>query len=189
MRLPLIVAYLLAAALLGWAALKGNGEFLLYGITVLVVVGLLQRGDRTLHFPTWILWGVNGWIVMHILGGLMPVGDGVMYSWVMVDLVGPPYSILKYDQLVHAYCYFIVSLLLWQVVRGLNSDRSFGLLATLTVLAACGIGSFNEIIEFTATVLMTETNVGDYTNTALDIVCNFLGALLAVAFFRRSASA
>lgn len=168
MRLPFIIAYLLAAALLIWAALGGNSEFLLYGITVLAVVALLHRGDRSLHFSVRLLWGVNVWILLHILGGLLPVGDSVLYSWVMIDLVGPPYSILKYDQLVHIYCYFIVSMLLWQVTLALHSDRSFALLATITVLATCGIGSLNEIVEFATTVLVADTNVGDYTNTALD---------------------
>jgi putative membrane protein len=50
-----------------------------------------------------------------------------------------------------------------------------------------GLGAINEVLEFLAVVSVPDTNVGGYENTALDLVCNLLGALLAVIFlaFRR----
>lgn len=44
--------------------------------------------------------------------------------------------------------------------------------------------SMNEIVEFSATVLVPDTNVGGYENTAIDLVANLLGACLAIPFFK-----
>ncbi|MEZ5569477.1 MAG: DUF2238 domain-containing protein [Halioglobus sp.] len=184
MRAPFLFAYILSAGLALWSLLAGNYEFLLYAVVTALLVGLVHSGDRRVGFHTWLLWGVNLWLVLHILGGLLPVGDGVLYSLVLIDLVGEPYSILKYDQVVHAYCYFIVTLLLWQVVSTARRTLRSGVLAGFTVLAAMGVGGGNEMIEFAATVIVPDTNVGGYENTAIDLVANFVGACLALPFFR-----
>jgi len=51
-----------------------------------------------------------------------------------------------------------------------------------------GAGALNEIVEFVATVLVPETNVGGYYNTALDLVFNAAGALVAglYIFFKKN---
>ena len=43
-----------------------------------------------------------------------------------------------------------------------------------------GLGAVNEIIEFSAVLAVPETNVGGYYNTALDLVFNGSGAILAM---------
>tara|TARA_R100001143_G_scaffold63565_1_gene71972 strand:+ start:6631 stop:7200 length:570 start_codon:yes stop_codon:yes gene_type:complete len=186
MRKEFILGYTLTGALLLWSLLTQNFEFLFYGITTLVLVALLHSGDRHFQFGNKVLWGFNLWIILHILGGLFVVGDSVLYSLVIVEIVGEPYSILKYDQLVHVYCYFIAGLLIWRIVSTISKDSaSFFSMAAITILAASGIGGLNEIIEFLATVFIADTNVGGYENTAIDIVANFLGACLAAVFFKR----
>jgi uncharacterized membrane protein YjdF len=185
MKKEFICGYFLTGALLLWSVFSQNFEFLFYGLTTLILVALLNVGDRHFHFSHKVLWGFNLWIILHILGGLLPIGDSVLYSFVILDIVGEPYSILKYDQLVHAYCYFIAALLIWHIVRKISlPTASFTSLAIITVLAASGVVGLNEIIEFLATVFIPDTNVGGYENTAIDIVSNFLGACLAIAFFR-----
>jgi hypothetical protein len=42
-----------------------------------------------------------------------------------------------------------------------------------------GLGALNEIIEFSAVMLVPNTNVGGYYNTALDLAFNGLGAVTA----------
>lgn len=189
MHKQFLLGYILTSALLLWSLISSNFEFLFYGITTLILVALLHVGHRHFTFSNKSLWGFNLWIVLHILGGLLPVGDGVLYSLVLIDIVPEPYSILKYDQVVHTYCYFIAALLMWQVVSSLNKQNhrnSFISMSIITVLAATGIGGLNEIIEFLATVFIPNTNVGGYENTAIDILSNFLGACLAVFFFRQT---
>ena len=163
---------------------------MLYAAVVLVLVTIIHRTDRLYHYPSWVLWAFIVWLIMHILGGLWVVGDEVLYNKVLIPIVGEPYSILKYDQLVHVYCYTVVTLLMWSVVRHIASaEARHGVLVLITVLAATGVGGLNEIVEFAATVLVPDTNVGGYENTAIDIVANLLGAVLAIPLFKRNQAA
>jgi len=50
----------------------------------------------------------------------------------------------------------------------------------LCAAAANGFGALNEIVEFLATML-TVTNVGGYTNTALDLVSNMAGSVMVAS--------
>ena len=42
----------------------------------------------------------------------------------------------------------------------------------------------NEMIEFSAVLMVPDTNVGGYYNTALDLVFNALGAVIAMVLVR-----
>ena len=144
MRTQFICGYFLTGALLLWSLISQNFEFLFYGITTLILVALLHKGNQHFTFSSKVLWGFNIWIILHILGGLLPVGDGVLYSLVLIDFIGEPYSILKYDQLVHFYCYFIAGLLIWKIVSSLNQS-SFVTASIITVLAASGVGGITGL--------------------------------------------
>lgn len=189
MRIPFILAYALSAALFAWSLSAGNGEFLIYALVTTTLVFILHRSDRHFRFHPLVLWLFDLWVVLHILGGLFKVDGKVLYSTMLVEWVGEPYAILKYDQLVHVYCYVVVALILATVLnRALRPETSFGLYATLVVLAAGGIGALNEVVEFVAVVSVPETNVGGYENTLLDLLANYLGALLVVPFIKREAA-
>jgi putative membrane protein len=43
-----------------------------------------------------------------------------------------------------------------------------------------GLGALNEMIEFSAVLMVPGTNVGGYYNTALDLVSNSIGAVIAI---------
>ena len=47
--------------------------------------------------------------------------------------------------------------------------------------AGLGFGALNEVVEFAATLLVPETNVGGYRNTGWDLVANLFGATAAVS--------
>ena len=49
-----------------------------------------------------------------------------------------------------------------------------------SLIGAMGLGAVNEIIEFSAVLMLPDTNVGGYYNTALDLCFNGLGAVVAV---------
>lgn len=42
-----------------------------------------------------------------------------------------------------------------------------------------GIGALNEVLEFIATLVLVDTNVGGYRNTGRDLIANLLGAAVA----------
>lgn len=186
MRAPFVAGYSIAALFIIIALLLANFEFMVYAGATLVLLGILHFTDRMFGFSSISLWLFCVWMILHILGGMLRVGDSVLYSYVLVPIVSEPYSILKYDQVVHVFCYFVIALLMWSVVsKVLKTKSSFAIAATITVLAATGVGGLNEIIEFSTTIFF-ETNVGGYENTALDIVMNLIGATLAVPLMRKS---
>lgn len=186
MKKQFIIGYLLVGLLAIWSLVSGNLEFLAYSVVTGVLLLVIHITDKYYSYKDWVLWGFDIWMLLHILGGLWVINGKVLYSTVLIDIIPAPYSILKYDQVVHTYCYFVVALLAWHIVSAAAKQQtSFLALATITVLAATGVGGLNEIIEFLATVFIENVNVGGYENTAIDISANLVGALLAVPFFKK----
>jgi len=107
----------------------------------------------------------------------------VLYSLWLVP-IGVEDGLLKYDKVVHAFGFGVMTWLCWQALRGVlepglsrRLKPSVGLMV-LCVTAAMGFGSINEMLEFAATRL-TATNVGGYVNTCLDLVANAVGGVIA----------
>ena len=71
--------------------------------------------------------------------------------------------------------------------RGIPIRPTAGLL-TISVAAGMGFGAANEIIEFLATRVLPETNVGGYENTGWDLVSNAVGCLIAAVLISQWSS-
>ncbi len=194
LRAPLtFVGLYLLASVVG-ALTGGNQEFLFYILVMLVLISVLWVVNRRVGLTPGVVWCLATWGALHMAGGLIHVpsgwptsGGSVLYNlWLIEDW-------FKYDQLTHAFGFGTATWVCWlglQAAVERDLRPTFGLL-TLCVLAACGLGAINEIVEFLATVL-GPTNVGGYVNTALDLVFNLIGAvtaatLIAVSESRRSA--
>ena len=159
----------------------GNNEFVWYVVTLVVFLALISATQRAARFPALILWGLAIWGLAHMAGGGVTVGDGVLYSYVLLPLAGDgELAVLKYDQIVHFYGFGVATLVLWHVLR-----RNFSALDgtktiyAFAILGGMGLGVLNELIEFAAVLAFPNTNVGGYFNTALDLVFNTLGAIAA----------
>lgn len=179
------------AGFAAWFFARGNYEFVWYILTMLALIALVARGLRKAAFPAPLLWALSLWGLLHMAGGGVPAGDGVLYSRVLWPLVGTgEMTILKYDQLVHAYGFGVTAWLLWHLmVRHFPATRGSWTALTYPAIGAMGLGAVNEIIEFIAVLSFPNTNVGGYYNTALDLVFNAIGAItamLAVALRRRT---
>jgi hypothetical protein len=128
-------------------------------------------------------------------GGLVAVPENwpingdmrVLYSlWIIPDY-------LKYDHIVHAFGFGVTTWLCWQGLRRILADQieqpveqirpTFGMLV-LVAAAGMGFGAMNEVVEFVATLIMPETNVGGYVNTGWDLVANLVGCTLAAVLIR-----
>ena len=180
---PFIPSFVLAALLTLLTIVFQNYEFLIYAITVIVLVVILYRTDRHFHFSRTGVWLFNVWLILHILGGLASYQGTRFYDLILLDLVGEPYHVLKYDQFVHFYCYVVIAMLMWSVIRKIAKPDANGLtLCVVNVLAASSIGALNEIVEFLAVILLGSEGVGDYTNTAIDLVANLIGAIVGTLF-------
>jgi putative membrane protein len=99
----------------------------------------------------------------------------------LVPIYGEPFNILKYDQVIHGYCYFVVTLFVYSIVQHISHKKANPfLIGLITVLAGASIGAVNEILEFTTVVLFDAGDaVGGYYNNALDLIFNFIGAVIA----------
>lgn len=175
---PYTTSFLLTGLLLVLTLVYRNYEFLLYAVTVAALVALLFATDRHFGFDRTALWMFNAWLVMHSLGGLASYGGVRFYDLLLIDLVGAPYHILKYDQFVHFYCYVVIAMLMSSVVRRIARPEASAItVGVITILAASSLGAINEIVEFVAVIVTGTQGVGGYTNTALDLAANLLGAV------------
>jgi len=182
-------AYLIVAS---WFALeRGNTEFMMYIGVMLLLAPIVLLVHLRVSLNNAVLWGLSVWGLVHMAGGLVQVPVGwpveaqsrVLYSWWIL----PDY--VKYDHVVHAYGFGLATWVCWQAMRAVirhhkgDVKPTFGLMA-LAALAGMGLGSVNELVEFAATLLVPETNVGGYMNTGWDLVSNLIGAVTAATLIR-----
>ncbi|KGB81627.1 MAG: hypothetical protein CL814_06115 [Confluentimicrobium sp.] len=165
-----------------WFFAQGNFEFIWYVITMVGIIALVARNLRIAEFSPALLWSLSLWGLAHMAGGGVQVGEGVLYSLVVLPVaVNGELTVLKYDQLVHAYGFGVTAWMLWHILAThfppLRNSRS---IYVYPALGAMGLGTVNEIIEFIAVLVIPDTNVGGYYNTALDLVFNASGAVIAM---------
>ncbi|MEK7586360.1 MAG: DUF2238 domain-containing protein [Patescibacteria group bacterium] len=161
-----------------------NYEFLWYiAILTFFLVLILTTLNRT-RFDGVVLGGLSLWGLLHMLGGGLKVGEGVLYKFVVFDWVGSGESqILKFDQVVHFFGFGITTIIFYHLLKPyLGSQINFKVLYPLLVLGGMGFGALNEVVEFAAVAFFGQTGVGGYWNTALDLVFNMLGAIVAIFF-------
>ncbi|MCB1357742.1 MAG: DUF2238 domain-containing protein [Maritimibacter sp.] len=182
-----VIAYLVAFS--AWFFSIGNAEFAIYIVTMLVLMTLIGATLRVGEYPAPMLWALALWGLLHCAGGGVPVGDQVLYATQVLPLIGDgttEMTLLKYDQIVHALGFGITAWVLWHVLtRHYPETRGSWTAYAFPALAAMGLGAVNEIIEFSAVVIVQDTGVGGYINTALDLCFNAAGALIAVTLVAR----
>jgi len=162
-----------------------NYEFVIYGLVIILVMSIIVLCQPRLEFSPPILWGLTCWGFLHMAGGHVFVGGRRIYELILVD-VFPAYSILRYDHFVHCIGFGVATLVCYHLLaRHLRSpDRPPAVVCGLAVLMGMGVGALNEIIELGVVLVVPESGVGDYENTAFDLVFNMLGAIIAMAVVR-----
>ncbi len=186
MRPPILASYLLLGLFVLFSVLTWNAEFMLYAAVLVPLVILLHAGDGRFSFRTGALWAFDAWLLLHLLGGMASWQGTRFYDLILFPLVGEPYSILKYDQAVHLFCFLVFALLVGSVVaEAAKRQRSPWLLGGIIMFATMGVGALNEVIEFLPVVLFDASGPGGYVNTALDLVANTLGAAVGSWLFVR----
>lgn len=162
------------------AILKRNYEFLYYTVMVTVLLLVILLYHKKIHLSMHILGGLTLLGAMHIFGGNVYIGAVRLYDfWFIQD-------ILKYDNIVHAFGIFVVTIIAYNLLNphlDKTTHHHWLLLSLLLVLIASGVGAFNEIFELGAVVFMgAAKGVGDYMNNALDLVFNIIGSIIACIF-------
>jgi len=158
----------------------GNTEFLIYlCIVVFGVTVLLAHILRYLEPPLWAVWGISLFGLLHVIGGLH-INGGSLYDFVPLPLMnnGPDgLTFIRYDQIIHTFGSGLAALYAYYYLKHLPLSK--GWLMIFAALTAMGLGSINEVIEFTAKLSLVHTDVGGYYNNSLDLVFNMLGAVVA----------
>lgn len=155
-----------------------NYEFIGYWIVLVTLFLLVIKSESKFKLPSWSLILFAIWSVLHMAGGLIHINGTRLYDLILIPIIGDPFFILRYDQLIHAYCYFTISILVYFTLRNYISKHNSAIL-TFSILSALGIGLLNEVIEFGMVVFANAADaVGGYYNTALDLVFNFIGAVV-----------
>lgn len=164
--------------------LAGNYEFLWYVAVLVFFFILILATWKRAQFDAVILWGLSIWGFLHMAGGGVKVGDGVLYGLHLIPIIGSGESfILKYDQAVHFFGFAVATVVVYHLLKPyLNEVTNWKVIYPILVVAGMGLGALNEIVEFIAVVIFPNTGVGGYFNTALDLVFNMLGAIAATVF-------
>src|SRR3989344_1404933 len=184
-----------------------NYEFLVY-ILVIVILGLIlginlrkshfdvkvfELNRNTLNiqkskkknqglFDNLVLWLLSIWGLLHMIGGGVKIAGTKVYALRLIDIVnnGGDFYILKMDQLIHFYGFFVAAILVYQLLMatGSNASKSPKLMVFLAWIGSMGLGALNEVVEFIAFISLAQTGVGDMYNTGLDLIFNLAGALV-----------
>ena len=159
-----------------------NFEFIWYVAIMIFFFIFIASTLRKSNFDYVILWGLSIWGLMHMAGGNIPVGEGVLYSWRIIPLyVTENFFVLKYDQLVHFFGFGVTTFVAYHLLKPyLKKNPNYKVLYPGLVLIAMGLGALNEILEFIGVLLFPKTNVGDYFNNVWDLTFNTIGAIVAV---------
>ena len=177
------VIYLLIAGI--YYLSRQNYEFMMYvGIVIFVFLVILLT-NKKIDYPNVVLLGLTIWGMMHMLGGVK-VGESVIYAKMLINIVGEPYYIFRYDQFVHLFGFGVATLMMYILLKPFLKFpiKNWTSISILVIMAGFGVGALNEMIEFTATVLVPETGVGGFINTSLDLVADFVGAVLAMIYLK-----
>ena len=164
-----------------WFIAQGNYEFVWYVATMLVFIVIIVSTLRTSNLSDRILWLLSIWGLLHMLGGGIRIGDHVLYAQILYPFhVDGDFTVLKYDQVVHAFGFAVAAAALHHIVSKMAPTMGrFGRIM-FPALASMGLSVVNEIIEFIAFLALPGTWVGGYFNLELDLVANTLGAFAAV---------
>jgi len=166
-----------------------NYEFLWYVATLVFFFVLIATTLKRSKFNYVILWGLSIWGLLHMAGGGVVVNGEVLYRLHLIPIVGSgDLFVLKFDQFVHFFGFGVATLVVYHLLRPyLNERTNWKVVYPILIVAGRGLGVLNEIVEFTAVISLSETGVGGYGNTLLDLIFNTFGAAAAVIFihFRR----
>ena len=119
--------------------IKQNYEFIVYTLTIGALIYFIEKSDRVFKYTRLAKTGFAVWLFLHLAGGAFSVNGTRIYDTILVELFGEPYNILRYDQVIHAYCYFVITLFVYSIVLYVTKQNASRVVTcVITVLAAMG---------------------------------------------------
>ena len=172
---PLVAAVLATAVLLAAGITTGQLNWPVYATSMALGGVMVAAVHVRVGLSRVALWGLVVFGVSHLAGGMVPLGDGILYQWWLID------GVVRYDNLQHGWGFGFVGLATWEVFRARlvpRAEDAGWVAGWVVVLAASAFGAANEILEYLLTLTLTATNVGGYDNTARDLVANLVGGIV-----------
>jgi uncharacterized membrane protein YjdF len=165
--------------------LRKNYEFVIYVGVIVVCLALICLTFFRVAYSTTTLIGLTVWAILHMAGGAVYINEVRLYDIILIPL-SQKYPILRYDQVVHIFGFAAATLMMFDLLRPLLKEnlRGFVSLSVVVVMAGLGVGALNEIIEALVAAVIPASGVGGYVNTALDLIADLIGAVLAMAFIK-----
>lgn len=181
----LIVAILLILFFSYFYISQKNYEFIIYIGVIIFFFAVILLTNKKVNYSNTSLWGLLIWASLHMAGGSLRVAGNRLYELILIN-ISSVYGIFRYDQFVHIIGFGVATLVMFEILKPLlkNSIKSGWGLGIIVVMAGLGVGALNEIVEFTVTVLVPQTGIGGYMNSMLDLVSDFIGAILAWVFIK-----
>ena len=167
--------------------LRKNYEFLIYiGVIIFFMLAIVMS-NKKINYPPIVFWSLTLWSILHMSGGGLYANGKKLYELMLIPIVGEPYNIFKFDQFVHIIGFTAATITIFYVLKPILNEKIKRpiSLSIVVVMAGFGLGALNEIIEFSATVFVPETGVGGYENTALDLVADLIGAIIAMFYISK----
>ena len=158
----------------------GSSVAIAYPVMVVLGLVLVAAVEPPDGFSGLVLVGLTLWAVGHLAGGIVGLSgmegghDRVLYNALL------PLHV-HYDNVVHFCGFGSAGLLWWEATRRwlrVEGLHPVGVLVAVWFVGQ-GVGALNEVIEFAATHLLPDTNVGGYQNTGRDLVANLSGSAVA----------
>lgn len=161
------------------ALLRGNIEFIYYTALMVLSISLILFIHRRMHFYPIVLMSLSLVGLLHLLGGNIAIDKIRLYDTFFIP------DVFRYDNFVHmigsAVMVMLAHALLTPVLHK-NFEKRRGYFILLLVIVGMGLGAINELVEFLAVLVFdVGAQVGDYTNTLLDLVFNTIGSLMMAA--------
>ncbi|MEK6909331.1 MAG: DUF2238 domain-containing protein [Nanoarchaeota archaeon] len=159
-----------------------NYEFMWYIGVIIILGAIIGINLNKVKFDNLVLWLLSIWGLAHMVAGGIKIAGNTIYSIRLIDIIdkGGQFYILKMDQLIHFYGFFVASILVYQLIiaTGSYARDSPKLMIFLAWIGSMGLGALNEVVEFIAFISLDKTGVGDVYNTGLDLIFNLFGALI-----------
>lgn len=181
-RAPAVVAVVSVLALLAVGASSGRPNWPVYAVVLLLGGAAVIALDRRVGLSRATVWGLVAFGVGHAAGGMIPVGEGTLYGWFLID------GVVRYDNVQHGVGFGFVGRAVWEALEGRLAPPAGERAAVawwLIVLGACAAGAINEAIEYLMVLTIPGTDVGGYDNTARDLIANLLGGVLVGSWTAR----
>lgn len=160
------------------AIAKSNYEFIMYSLTVLLLLIFGVYLHQQVRLPAFIIIGLSLLGLMHMLGGNIYGGGERLYDKIFL------FGLARYDNIIHFIgsvlgTFVLNELFYFLVEKETIKNRRFYYFSLF--LMGLGVGLINEIVELAAVVFLSaQDGVGDYLNNAIDLVYNSIGVIVAI---------